>query len=656
MNQNVILITAGAQLLALTIVLFGGRLPAMWTRGALLIASLVSVVCAGYALAQVTDGASPIQWVNKGWFAFDTVSVFSVSLRAGAWECLVWLALGGFFIIYDYKSLATPRPYRQGQAIARCLLALGTVLCALSGNFITYFSGAAINAFALFLGIALEGDDRRDGALTTAGAAFRYFGLVFCGLLLLFVGMLGLGAGAGSLPFELLAAASSTSILPTWAVTTLFALGAMATGMQLPVLCLPRYLGTVRGLGPLLLIVGQVLMTPILPLKLYGYLSAEPLFHYFAILPALTCLFAAFYAVSERRPGNLGGWLSAYASGSAFMVAFQGGYQSALLGSLASAVALMIMATALESDLVAEKVRKPFLLVGALAFMGVPLSTMGQSRIQEYAAVGMLAQEGLSASWLVLSLKVVADLLVSVACWRIVLMEPWLQPSGRTPRQREQESVWRSAVPLGLLSLFCLSIVMGGRPLSGILGEVESSIDPRLVWFERLVTAPGSSDVPTSDQELMARILLICVLAFAALFSLAWAFREQKRGQEFLESWDRVTKKLDLQRLMEFLIWDLAFSRVGRWLGRSLAKADSVAFDAVDEHAVARPFRAAARAFKTLDDRVLDRGLVEGIGKVVITLGDGVRVIQGGHLHKYILFGLVVTALALVAAVLRTGA
>ncbi len=654
MNQNVILIAGGAQVLAFAVVLFGGRLPAVWIRSALMMASLVSVICGGVALAHATDGGGVIEWVNSGWFTLGGASVFSVMLQAKAWECLLWLALGAFFLIYDYKGLVAPRPFRQGQAIARCLLAVGTLLCVLSGNFITYFSGAAINVFALFLGIALERDENQ--GVATGGAAFRYFGLVFCGLLLLLMGMLGLGPDAGSMAYDSLSSAAITATIPTWSVTALFALGAMTMGMQLPVLCLPRYLGTVGGLAPLLLVAGQVLMAPVLPLKLYSYLTADPALPLFAILPALTCLFAAFYAVSEQRAGNLCGWLSAYASGTAFIAAFQGGYQAALFGAMASATALMVMATALEADLVPEPVRKPFLLVGALAFMGVPLSAVGHARIQEYASITVLAREGAPTSWFVLSIKVVADLLAAVACWRIVLMGPWLS-TGSSPRtKKDPASAWRGGAPLGLMALACLSVFMGGRPFSGIFGDMESSMDPRLAWFERIVVAPGSTKILSGEAELIARILLLCVLIFSALFSLLWAFREVKRGQDLLKSWARLVKKLDLQRLMEFLVWDLAFSRVGGWLGRSAARADIVAFEALDEHGVVRPIRVIATAFKTVDDRVLDRGIIEGAGKAVMSLGDVVKTLQSGHLHKYILFGLVVTALALLAAVLKTGA
>lgn len=655
MNRNLILIPAASLILSLFMALFAPPRRNIWFSVIALLLSLVNAVSAGLALFAMGFESAQGQRFNLvlEWLSFGETSVMKVAFDVQAWNSLLWVLFSLWCLISEYLCVVSGELGRQGHRITRSLLAIGGFLSILSGNLMTFYFGWSIGTAAAFLGITLSASPRAADLEQFSSAASRYLAYGFIAAVVFFCGALGISINFGDLSFADLSTAAS---VPEWAMPALLG-GALGMGLQLPFLSRARFAGTADDIGPSLLLLAHVMPATILLSRLAPLFEPESLGKIYSLVPALSCLFAAMAAMAERDWNRLMGWFAAYLCGCAGLELLNGGYLSAQMTVMSGGAALFLLFTTRNAVPFNSRARFWLWSLALAGFMGVPITGLSQARVFEYAAIIRMAQDGHVASWGALAIKALADMMIVIAAWRLLRGPGVFAPKPEGRNKQSTEIQWQRVWPLGLSALLNFSMVLGGRPFSGVFGEPELELAGRSAWLEPLVAVLGTGQFvdSSSEAEVSARILLVGVFALPTILALVWFFRDEKSAEEFSSRWSRLFARVDLERFLDRVLWDYLARPVSAAVGRVVSYFDLELLSTRLPALLAAPVVGLSKAVQRFDGIVVDKTLTDGVGAVVLQLGRALRVLQNGNAQFYVAFGLIVTGVVLLNLILKLG-
>jgi hypothetical protein len=269
----------------------------------------------------------------------------------------------------------------------------------------------------------------------------------------------------------------------------------------------------------------------------------------------------------------------------------------------------------------------------------------------------MQVQEEVSAlRWGVLGVKILADIVMGLALWGVA-RERWLT------RESASKARLDVIIPLSLIALGCIAALTGGRPFGGMTGNMVFEQFPAVAWYERLVSAPAGSESANSgaitligsDIDIITRVLVTGVFIIPALLGGLWLFRDLKGIADFRAVAGRIIEKAGRKRGLDSLLWDWVFSPAGKQLGRAAAFFDARAVDYVFADMWLKPVRLVRGAFAYLENAILDRRLIDGLGEAVGTIGKSLRLVQNGQVQFYFAMGLILMSAIIVKFIVLGG-
>jgi hypothetical protein len=363
------------------------------------------------------------------------------------------------------------------------------------------------------------------------------------------------------------------------------------------------------------------------------------------MVPALTAMCAAVLALSEKEPEVTIGWIISSICSSIYLSSLIGDYQAAQAMLVTGAVAVFLLAMALCEFSAEEETSRWFVAIAAVILAGVPIGGWGWARYLEY--LGLVRVDSSMSTpqyWICVGLKILSDLIMGLALWGIV-RERWSIPSSQSKVR------WEMLLPAALVALGSTAVAVGGRVLSGILGQTELELFPSATWFERLIQIPKNTKVVASaleqvgtDADVLARVLVLGVLIVPAAIALLWLFRDGNEVQEFrarLRKFLVRFARLDARNGTDSLVWERVFKPVSYLIGTAGEAFDRQVLDRLFGDIWKRPARFIRKAFAFFEAKILDRGIVDGMGSAVATLGKSLRLVQNGQVQFYFTVGLI---------------
>jgi formate hydrogenlyase subunit 3/multisubunit Na+/H+ antiporter MnhD subunit len=649
MEATPLLVSLGILLLwTVTALLVGGR-GRLTARALGLAFALAHGGCAIWATVRVYSELAT-RWSGT-WFSLSAAESIQLMFSVDALGATLWCALSLALVLFAYFALIGQvrgaRVQTSAAAAALPLLAGAALLTIVAENFVTYFFGwSAIGALG-FMAVAFSTPAKDE----RAGASVRYFVLSAFSNALFVAGLLGIYSAQGSLAFVDINARAATA--PAWPILCLIA-GSMLRTLQIPLMQVARYLSSAGFAAAPVFILGHCLIAGTLIAKLYPSIIALDEAKYFAAVPAVTALVAGIFAVIEQEPARVIGWISSYVCAAVFLSGLAGDYQAAQASALTGALGVLVLSTCLSEFAPSDRGARWLLAFGAAIFAGLPFMGWGWARYLEY--VGLLRGDG-ALQGVFAGLKILADAVIALAVWSQV-REAWFSRPGSDVKTR-----WEIMAPISLAAIASFAVVVGGRPLGGLLGNELFELFPGGVWFERLVLPPAGAaralkaarDAAGTDADIWSRILTIAVFVLPALVAAAWLFRERKAFEEFRAATRRLSKRLRYPTGIESLLWDSVLIRAASGAGRVAAAFDSRVVDAVFGALWATPARLFTRAFDFVERTVLDRSLVDSLAAGVVSLGKSLRLVQNGQVQFYFALGLIIMGAIVVRFLLAGG-
>lgn len=637
MEHLPLFISASALLLwVLTALLWPGQVR-LSTRAVGLGLSLVQLGASIWAAVRTFGETSGVRWSGI-WFSLSASDTFEVSFVVEHLSAVMWLVVSVVASMLAYFSmlsqLRNTRSASRGETVALPLLTFGAVFVLISANFVAYYFGWVLVVFSGFLAIGFSSTARDE----RARAAFRYVILSILPEMIFAAGILGCHFAVGSLSFSELNE-RGISTVPRWAVMCLV-LGTMLRNLQIPFMQCARYVAFARAGSYSVLFIGHAALTSALFAKLFPLISSVEGIEYFAILPAVTALAAATLALAEEDPATLTAYLVSYLSASVFMSGLAGDYQASQALAYTGTIAVFLFANTLTELPAAQPMARWFTMISVLMLTGLSLSGWGWARYLEYVGLVNSGEQTSVLHWFLLGVKLVADLVMGFALWAQA-RDRWLMRTSSNETTR-----WDVVVPLALVALAGLAIVSGGRPFGGMAGSLPFEQLPSIAWFEVLVSAPGGTSASTamsligSDVDIIARVIVVSVFVIPMLLGTLWLFRESKNIVEFRAFCRRVLEKVSGGKGLDSRLWDWFFNPVSKALGKAASYVDSRVIDYVLADAWLKPARWVRSIFTFIEETILDRKIIDGLGEAVATVGKSLRLVQNGQVQFYFAIGL----------------
>lgn len=623
------------------------------TRGVGLGFSLIQLGASIWAAVRTFSETSGVRW-HGVWFRVNATDAFEVSFNIDTVAVVLWLVMSLIISVIAYfalmAQLSGSRPHSRGETVATPLLGLGALLTLASANFITYYFGWSLIVFVGFLAIGFSLNAREE----RARSSFRYVILNIVPEMLFVAGILGCFVGAGTFNFAELNERAATAV-PPWAAVCLV-LGTMLRSMQLPLMQCARYVAFARTASLSVYFVGHAILAPLLFAKIYPVIAVVDGIQYLAVIPAMTALAAAVLALPEEDPVMTTGWLISYVSASVFLSGLVGDYQASQALAFTGAIAAFLFANALIELPGGTAGGGWFAMIAVFAMTGLPITGWGWARYLEYIGLMQAQQNAVALNWIVMGLKVLADIVMGFALWGIA-RERWLA------RESSAKLRFDIIIPLSIVALACISVLVGGRPFGGMIGTVALEGAPALAWYERLVSAPagaGSSSMGAlslvgSDIDIFTRVLVVGVFVIPALIGGLWLFRDMKGLTEFRAVAGRILDKLGRKKGLDSVLWEWFLSPVSKSLGKAASFFDARVVDYSLADMWLKPARIVRNAFGFIEEAILDRKLIDGLGEAVGTIGKSLRLIQNGQVQFYFAIGLILMSAIVVKFIVAGG-
>lgn len=589
------------------------------------------------------------------WFSVGPAKeTFEVVLAVDSVAAVFWLALSVFAAVLAYFSflnqLSGDYSQQRGEAATAPLIGVGALMVLASGNILTFYFGWAFVSAVGFLAVAFSApkDEAR------AAASMRYFVLSILPEVIFLAGILGCYTLLGTLNFSEI----NDKIADggeQWVILCLV-LGMMLRNLQIPFMQCASYVATARTAATPVFFLGNALLSSALFAKIYPAISATEGMQYFAIVPALTAIAAAVLALPEEDQFTLIGWVVSYVCASVFLSGLTGDYQAAHALALAGAIGTFLLTLALSELAIDDRSSRWFIGIAVIVMAGLPIGGWGWARYLEY--LGLIHNEGQIPSfhWLLLGLKIFADILMGLALWRVVCER-------RAARKASIKPKWQVIIPLSVLAMTCVSTVIGGRPFGGLTGQFPSEASAAFTWFERLIGLPATKgktqalalELVGSDSDIIARLIVVGVLVIPLLIGFFWLFRDKKSADEFRAFCRRFLRRLSFVQGRDSKFWSWVIRPISSNLGRLAAIADLKVLDYAVADMWARPARLVRDAFKVIEDAILDRQIIDGLASAVASIGKSLRLVQNGQVQFYFALGLILMGAIVVKFVVVGG-
>ncbi len=654
MERLPLFISLGSLLIWALVALFMNKNLRMAARGIGLGLALVQLGSAIWAAARIFGDTPGVQY-SVVWFALTAKDVFEIKFVVDAAGVVFWVALSLFTAVTAYFSLLGQikgtRTQHRGEAVTVPLLTIGALCALTSANFISYYFGWALIASLGFLAISFSAPNRDD----RASASFRYLILNILPEVLFLAGILGCYAVFETLSFNEINE-KALADAPAWPIMCLVA-GTMLRSLQIPLMQCARYLASAKSAATPVFFLGNAILSATLFAKLFPAICATEDIQYFAIIPALTAIAAAVMALPEQEPAQLVGWLVSYVCASVFLSGLVGSYDAAQALALTGSIGVFLLASALTEFSQEDRPQRWLAGVALLMMTGLPITGWGWARYLEYA--GLIHNEGQLPSfhWILLGLKLLADLLMGIVLWGVV-RERWMVRETTSKKVK-----WEIIVPLTILALSCLSIAVGGRPFGGLVGRATVDAFPGLVWFEKFLTPPGGAaktlssgmDLLGTDADFFARLLMVGVLVVPAMLAGLWIFRDRKSLEDFRAFCARVVRRLGQVPDQDSKLWSWVMRPLNATLGSAAAFFDSRILDRLMADIWVTPARFVRKVFLVFENKVLDQQLIDGLAEAVASIGKSLRLVQNGQVQFYFALGLILMGAVVIKFVVVGG-
>jgi len=614
--------------------------------------SLIQLASAIWASVRVFGDTGGVIWRGV-WFSVSTTQIFEINLAADIITCIFWITISIIVTLFAYfrllHALKNDSMQARGEAVATPLIAAGALLSLCSTNFVALYMGWGMSLFAGFLATGFSTPQRED----RAKAATRYLALSLIPEILFSAGLLGCYAILGSLEFSEINAKAADA--PVWIVYCLVA-GAILRGLQIPLMQSVRHIAASKVAGLPVFFIGHLAFAPLLFQKIYPLVTAAPDVGYFALIPALSAISAAVLALAEKDPALIIGWIVSYICSSVLLSGIAGDYQSSQALAVTGLVSAIFLAKTLNEVEVGEPGSRWLMGVAALVLCGIPGSSWGWARYLEYLGLVHVDTSGSPLQWVLVGIKVLADIIMGFVIWGLA-RERWQKKGGQNAKIR-----WEVIIPTTLIGLATVAIATGGRTFSGVAGSFSFDFFPSLVWFERLVTTPTAAKSGVSaleliggESDIMARVLLVCVLLLPLLISLLWLFRDIKAVEEFRSACRRTLSKVAHIHGNESLLWDWVIKPIGMKIGAAAQFIDGKILDRLFGDLWTKPANAVRKSFVYIEEQVLDSKVIDGVAVVVGALGKQARKVQNGQVQFYFALGLILMGAVVIRFVVVGG-
>ncbi|MBI3543995.1 MAG: hypothetical protein HY075_12050 [Deltaproteobacteria bacterium] len=433
--------------------------------------------------------------------------------------------------------------------------------------------------------------------------------------------------------------------------------GTMLRNLQMPLMQNARNLAAARSSATPVFFIGHAIVSSALFAKIYPALMATDGIQYLAVIPALTAIAAALLALPEEDPFMFIGWLVSYVCSSVYLSGLAGHYQAAHALALTGSVAAFLFACALSEFAEEDRTMKWFVGVAMLVLTGLPISGWGWARYLEYAGLFHNEAPVPPFHWVMLGMKILADIFMGIALWGVV-RERWMV------RESAARIKWDVIVPLTIVGLACIAASVGGRASGGLAGEADLNLFAGAAWFEKLIVAPvangakaaaGASELIGTDADIFARLSVVGSLLIPALLAGLWIFRDRKSLEEFRSFCRRAIRKLGQVPGQDPKLWTWVIRPLSGSLGRAAAFFDSNILDRAFADIWARPARMVRNAFIVIEKNIIDGQLIDGLAEAVASIGKSLRLVQNGQVQFYFALGLILMGAVIVKFVVVGG-
>ncbi|MEZ0228664.1 MAG: NADH-quinone oxidoreductase subunit L [Planctomycetota bacterium] len=597
-----------------------------------------------------------IPWIAVG--GFDVSFRFVLDRLSGV-LALVVLGVGSLIHIYSVGYMSTEDRGGFARYFAYLNLFTGMMLVlALAGDILLMFVGWEGVGLASYL---LIGFDYREGWKADAGIkAFVVNRVGDFGFMLGVLGlaMCGIAAGNNDLRIDhinALAVAGKIAPYTLGAAALCLFLGATGKSAQIPLFVwLPDAMAGPTPVSALIHAATMVTSGVYMVCRLHPIFDNAvipgthfPVLGVVAGIGAATAIYAATCAVAQDDIKKVCAYSTVSQLGYMFLAAGVSAYGAAIFHLVTHAffkALLFLGAGSVIHGTGTQDMKKmgglkdimrvtyATMLVGALCLAGFPFTSGYFSKDMILGSAFMKAMDHGSGWWLVYVTGVVGGLLTAFYSTRLIALTFWNKPGEASQHAHESPDVM--TVPLVVLA--CLSILGGLLGLPELLGHVGNWMPE---WLKPLL-APiaGEHAAPAHGEEAAAahhagrEMIAIGISTVAALVGIAAGFKTYVNAP-----------------LPAFEIGAGPLAGVRAFL------ANAWGIDAAYRRFIVEPVMAFAHGlWEIADAAILDRGLVDGAGRLARGFGELASSLETGRVSRYAAY-LAVGAVALIAAAVLGG-